>query len=109
MESVKLLFDGNRGTYIPRDFAEEIDHSQFTGYTQEDVEELSRIGNTDYENLGPDDTQVYWDIWDKILCSAKHTDEQGYVWELYQDQDVWMYCEELMSEEEKDNLFGSLD
>ena len=105
-ENVKLLLDDNRGVYIPRDFAEEFDHSQFTGYTQDDVDELIHIGNTNWEDLEIDDSQIYFDIWDRILQNAEHYDNNGRKWVLHQDGPLWLVCPELMSEEDQDAFFG---
>lgn len=95
MESLKLLFDSNRGVYIPQHFAEEIKHHLFSNVSDEQIEILKK---------GPDE-ELYWDVWHEILDNAEHIDEHGFVWRLYQDGDVWLYCEELMEEEEKRNFF----
>ena len=101
MLAVNLILEDRRGVYIPRDFAQDFDHSQFTGYSWEDVNELIRIGNTDWENLSIDDSQIYWDIWDRILCNAEHIDDHGKKWILVQDMDVFLICPEIMNKEEK--------
>lgn len=56
-------------------------------------------------DAGPDDF-VYWETWAHILEHAEYTDENGYVWRLYHDGDLWAVCEKLMSDEEKYNFFG---
>ena len=95
-----LLFEDNRGVYIPRDFAEEMNHSKFTGYTWEDVQFLRDVGNADPTEVGPIDDvqQTYWDIWDKILNNAEFIDSDGYTWHLEQDMDVWLVCPALQQE-----------
>lgn len=96
-----LLFEDNRGVYIPLNFAEEMDHSKFTGYSWQDVEDLKRIGYREWEVMQPDDSQIYWDTWDKILNNAEHVDDQGYTWHLEQDMDVFLVCSALEKENRK--------
>jgi len=43
-----------------------------------------------------------------ILNNARYTDKNGNVWRLMQDGDLWAYCFELMTDEEKEN-FGFND
>lgn len=95
---MKLLFDGNRGIYIPKHFAEEIYHMYFTGYTQEDLDIL--LGGPDTRN------ELYWEVWTSILDNAEHIDENGYTWRLHQDGDVWLYCDDLMDEDEREIFLG---
>lgn len=103
-EGIQLVFEDRRGVYIPRDFAVEIIHRKFSGYTWEDVEELERIGNKEDPNT--EETEVYWEIWSKILADAEHIDNGYNKWFLYQDGDVFLICLELMTPEEKRNFFG---
>ena len=88
-----LLFDSNRGIYIPKAFAESCDHWQNLP--------------SDFGDLldGPE-AESYWDIWTEVLDNATYTDSAGNVWHLWQDGDLLAYCEALMSDEEYEDFFG---
>lgn len=104
---LELLLDDNRGQWIPLHFAEEFRHELFDGYSMKDVETLLTTGRRMQEGKDePDDSQIYWEVWTKILDNAVHVDDLGYEWRLYQDGAVWLYCEELMSEQEEQDFFG---
>lgn len=96
MSGLKLLLSDARGIYIPRDFVTGFDLSKWTGIDLGDVAFCQ-----DPEN------EWYWEAWESILNSASHLDDDGNVWRLYQDGDLWAYCEELMSEEEKLSFFDN--
>ena len=72
----ELFLDGNRGIYIPRDFADAIDIADWTGIKPEDLEVL---------RAGPD-AESYWDAWQAVLDYAETKD--GRV--LHQDGDLWL-------------------
>ena len=93
MSGLELLFDSNRGVYIPQNFAESCDHWQGLP--------------SDFEDLlhGPE-AESYWDIWTEVLDSSTYTDSEGNVWRLWQDGDLWAYCEELMTDSEYEEFFG---
>ena len=92
--SYELLLDDHHGIYIPQFFAEEF--FGFDGIDQEDIE-ICRAG-PDHEH--------YWEAWDAILSNAYSIDKHGHEWRLYQDGDLWIYCDELMTKEDNKNLFG---
>lgn len=96
MSGVELLFLDNRGVYIPQNFAEEMKLGLIKGVSKQDWKDLEK---------GPD-YEWYWETWDRVLNNAYYEDDNGNIWRFWQDGDVWMYCEELMTEEEKINLFG---
>lgn len=96
MSGMELLFEDRRGVYIPQHFAEEIKHHLFSNVSDEQIEILRK---------GPDE-ELYWDTWSEVLDNAEYLDEHGNIWMLYQDGDVWLYCERLMTDEEKNNFFG---
>jgi hypothetical protein len=93
MSGIEILIGDHQGVYIPQQFAS---WSNWNNISEEEKEDLSRGPDYDY----------YWDVWQLVLDNATHTDKDGNVWRLYQDGDLWAYCEELMTEEEKENLFG---
>lgn len=93
-ESVMLLLDNARGIYIPRDFVTRFDLTKFSGIDEHDAADCSDPLN-----------ESYWDAWTAILDQATFT-ENGATYHLYQDGDLFAYCEELMTDEEHENLFG---
>lgn len=94
MSGIEILLSDNRGVYIPRDFADF--GGNWDGVTAEDIEILQ---------AGPDHAD-YWEAWSAIERDASYTDEKGNVWRLYQDGDLFAYCEALMTDEEYYNFFG---
>lgn len=94
LQPMELLLGDQRGQYIPRDFADEIDWSSFDNIDEADMSELMK---------GPDDCENYWDIWQDVLGTASIT-VNGNTWRLMQDGDVWLYCYELMSNEDRINF-----
>ena len=94
MSGIEILLSDNRGVYIPRDFA--LYFEDMDGVRAEDMEILK---------AGPDH-EGYWDAWDSITSDASFTDEKGNVWRLYQDGDLFAYCEPLMTDEEYYGFFG---
>lgn len=89
-----LLLEGSRGIYIPRDFMAEMDLSQWDGISLDDI---SICSDPDHE--------AYWDAWEQVCDNATHTDSEGNIWHLWQDGDLWMYCDELMSPLEKHDFW----
>ncbi len=89
--SIKLLIDGCNGIYIPKRFYEGYD---WLGLPN-DVDQLSDVDN-----------EFYWEVWEDVLHEAYYIDSHGNKWLLWQDGDLWAYCYELMTDEEKHNLFG---
>ena len=94
MSGISLLLSDSRGQYIPRDFC--------TGFFK-----WENIKDEDWEicKEGPDN-DLYYDAWDSILSNATYTDQDGHVWHLSQDGDLFAYCEELMTSEEYKGFFG---
>ena len=97
MSGVQILLSDGRGVYIPRDFAESCSH--WKGIHAEDLAILER--GPDHEN-----SQDYWEVWEMVEREAYYTDAQGNTWRLYQDGDLFAYCEPLMTDEEYYNFFG---
>lgn len=92
---IELLFDGASGIYIPQRWAEECaDVKGWAGFDSDDVAIL---------RAGPDH-EWYWETWDDILGNATFTDDRGYEYRMTQDGDVFVYCEKLMTLEEKHNF-----
>jgi hypothetical protein len=102
MSGLELLLSDNRGVYIPRDFADlfSFDNTLTDGWSGVSAEDIEIL------NAGPDE-DCYWEAWDDVLNNAKYTDENKNVWRLWQDGDLWLFCEALMSDEEYENFFGT--
>ena len=93
LEPMELLLSEQKGNNIPMDFANKIDWTMFDGIDEADMSELMK---------GPDDCEHYWDIWQDVLDHATLT--QGInTWHLMQDGDLWLYCYELMTNEDRMN------
>ena len=97
MSGIQLLLCASRGIYIPRDFVTSVDITQWEGISYDVVRDCENAEN-----------EYYWDSWEMILNNARYTDKNGNVWQLMQDGDLWAYCFELMTDEEKEN-FGFND
>ena len=94
MSGIEILISDSWGVYIPKHFAENF--ILWDGVSDSDREILES---------GPEN-ELYWEAWDSITSDATFTDENGNVWRLSQDGDLWAYCEELMTDEEYYNFFG---
>lgn len=80
----ELLFDSNRGVYIPQHFAQEIRREMVSGVSADDFAVLES---------GPDH-EWYWDTWNDVEQNAVLTKPDGSRWILYQDGDVWLVPED---------------
>jgi hypothetical protein len=96
MSGCDIILSDRHGVYIPQMFAESLEGSKsWEGYDPEDVKILLRGPNVD----------GYWETWQNILDNACYVDPKGNRWQLHQDGDLFVYCWELMTQEEKENLF----
>ena len=95
-EKITLLLDSARGQYIPRDFVTGFDLSKFAGIPSAVAEECKNP-----------ESDEYWDAWNVILYSASYI-EDGRVFELYQDGDLWLICWDELTGEDKVS-FGFID
>lgn len=95
MEAFELLLDDWRGIYIPQDFCLSCDV---------DAWHVS-AGDASILEHGPDH-EWYWETWADVEQSAYYDDENGHRWTLYQDGALFAYCEDLMTDEGRANLFG---
>lgn len=106
LPAVALLLSDSRGVYIPQNFLQNFDLTKWQGISKEAIEcILSEDENG--KTISPYEIELYWDYWTDILDNATFT-ENGYTWRLMQDGDLFAYCYELMTDEEKDN-FGMED
>lgn len=94
-DGLKLLLNSARGVYIPQNFVEEFDLTKFSNIDPDDVVILHDPDHPDY-----------WDAWDNVLQYATHTDEQGFIWHLWHDGDLWAVCDPMLTDEEYENFYG---
>ncbi len=93
LTAVSLLIDSCHGVYVPQRFINNFDLSLWQGISEENKNILSE---------GPDH-EWYWEEWDEVLQRATFT-QDGHTWRLVQDGDLWAFCHELMTDEEKHNF-----
>lgn len=90
---VLLILTDARGVFIPRDFVTLFDLTTWQGINPDWLPDLSAPSN-----------EGYWVSWELVLNHATFQDK-GQTWLLMQDGDLFAYCPELMTEEEK-RAFG---
>jgi len=102
MDAVVLILSDARGVYIPRDFLTDNHneivwkHCEAWGLTEANKDFWIEATDPTYEN--------YWEDWEWILNNAKYTTEEGDVYRLCQDGDLWALCYDKMTNEEKENF-----
>lgn len=94
-ETIACLVDGARGAYVPQTFVELYDAAAW-GITPEDVDIL---------RAGPDHAD-YWETWDSVLQSAGYTSDDGRIYSLYQDGDLFVIAYDAMTDDEYREFFG---
>lgn len=94
LQGLILFYDESWGIYIPKNFAEDIDRECLQG-----------IDHNDLDDLADPCDNYYWDTWETVLNNAKIV-KNGYTWNLFQDGDLWLYCEDLMTDQELEEFFG---
>lgn len=98
MSGIELLLSDARGVYIPQNFTECFDMAKWN-VSDEDVAILQQ------DPYG-ENSDILWETWHQVLDNAEFTDKNGHTWRLYQDGDLWAYCEKLMTLQEDRDLFG---
>lgn len=102
LNAVTLILSDARGIYIPRDFVCDenneiaVEHCAAWGLTE--------ANKTHWEDAANPESEYYWDAWQWILDHASYKDEQGNIYRLNQDGDLWALCYERMTDEEKSNF-----
>lgn len=96
MQGLILFSDSSRGVYIPEHFAESVKREYVKGVTNEDLDF--------FINEEPYSVDHFWDNWENILNNLT-LEIDGYKYSLWHDGDLWLYCEDLMTENEKENFF----
>lgn len=77
---MELLCDSHHGQFIPQIMARRLYDAGWTGIDFGDVVELE---------AGPYDFEWYWETWECILNNAQFKDENGNVWYLHHDGDLF--------------------
>lgn len=90
-----LFCDSSSGKYIPKRFAQEIKRELVSG-----------ISENDYNEILDPENEFYWETWDHVCNNAVITSVQGNKYYLWQDGDLWLVCDDLMTEQEKLDFFG---
>lgn len=94
-DAVILLVSDRHGVYIPQAFLE-MATADWVGI---------KAGDAMIIGKGPEH-EHYWEAWGAILDDASFTTPEGHKYHLYQDGDLWMYCDALMTDDEYQNFFG---
>ena len=76
-DTINLLIDGAAGIYIPRNFYENFDFSTWN------------LSISDFPELSMPENEGYWDAWDEVLARAQYHDNDGHIWTLYQNDDLF--------------------
>ena len=87
-EAIILLISSESGIYIPQRFVSEMNLEAFSGLPE------------DISDLDDPDSDTYWDTWISVLDNATHTSKEGHEYRLWQDGDLFLVCDKLMSDEE---------
>ena len=95
MSGIEILISDHQGVYIPEIFAK----NYAAGWEAMSEYDLSVLKE------GPEN-ESYWNVWSWCVDNLIHTDKKGNKWRLYQDGDLFAYCEELLSNEEYADFFG---
>lgn len=96
---IHLILSSDRGVYIPQNFAEE--YESYTG-TWEGINLVDIVVLL----KGPEH-EWYWEAWNNVEMNAKFTHNDGTVYHLHLDGDVWLIPEGWEDTEEGQEFFGS--
>jgi hypothetical protein len=77
MDTIICLIDGAAGIYVPRNFYERFDLDSWN------------LDTADLKDLSNPYNDLYWDAWDDVLRNAEFHDDNGHIWRLYQDGDLF--------------------
>lgn len=92
--SIEILCDSAHGQYIPNIMINRLVGSGWI------------IDCDNMEDLQNVDCEWYWETWDQVLSNAEFVDQNDNKWFLHHDGDLFAYCPDLMSEQEKNDFFG---
>lgn len=88
-QTIKVIIDGAHGIYVPQIFVESFNAAEW-GIEEEDIKVLKEGPSHEY----------YWDTWETVLNNAEFKDEDGKVWTLHQDSDLFAVREDHEWDEE---------
>lgn len=96
---------GSHGVYVPKIFKDK-------GFSLCDVEghELQGRILSDIDMLDLPDTEFYWEAWENVLNNVCVKGEDGEVYMLHHNQDLWAINKndvECLSESESDKFWGN--
>lgn len=94
LDALILMQSDNAGIFIPQQFIASIEGVAGWDIDPDDAAAVMK---------GPE-CEWYWEAWAAILDNAKYTAKDGAVYRLHQDGDLWAYCFERMTDEEKRNM-----
>ena len=77
---MEILCDSNHGVYIPQIMARRLFDAGWSGIDLSDVIQLE---------IDPYEGEWYRETWEGVLNSARFTDENGTVWYLHHDGDLF--------------------
>lgn len=97
MKNIVILCDGVNGVYIPKIMVEKLFEAGWTNITEDDV---------NYFNSSDPHDDLYWDRWTDITDKTEYTDEDGVVFTLHHDGDLFAIALDAMTEEEIEEFFG---
>ena len=77
---MELLCDSHHGVYIPQIMARRLYNAGWSGITLDDVFQLE---------IDPYEGEWYWETWEGVLNNAQFKDENGTIWYLHHDGDLF--------------------
>lgn len=102
MDAIIHILSDARGVYIPRDFLtdqyNEVDHEHCAAWG------LTEANEAWWRDAIDPDSEGYWEAWAWICDHARFTTDNGDVYRLHQDGDLWGICYERMTAEERANF-----
>ena len=100
-----LLFDSDRGVYIPHHFATQISRDCISSSSGNEIELIKSLDAL-AEGIDGDD---YWDEWCYVEDYAQVTmpEYPGIKYRLYMDGDLWLVPEDCLTPHDDDCLDGT--
>lgn len=89
----KWWINSAAGVYIPQEFAQTRDKYVWFGVNRRDWRTIER---------GPD-AEWYWEAWYNVLSNAHAVDENGHIWRLWQNGDLYLYRDDCPFDDEGPN------
>ena len=85
---IEILCDSHHGIYIPEIMIPRLLGSGWTGLP------------SDANDHTDPDSEWYWENWEMVLNNAQFTDENGHIWSLYHDGDLFAIRDDYNFNEE---------